>query len=105
MLALGFGYFCGMEYDSFIASLQAEGPPLMISTYLQALWYDARGNWDKAHDIIQQIDNVKAAHIHAYLHRKEGDSTNAAYWYRLAGVPYPVQTLQEEWATLVTAAL
>ncbi len=98
-------YFCRMEFENFISSLSAGKPPEMVSAYLQSLWYDARGNWNKAHDLIQDIHDSKASHIHAYLHRKEGDASNAGYWYNRAGKPYPLVTLQEEWEALVKALL
>ena len=94
-----------MEFENFISSFTAGQPPVMVSAYLQALWYDARGNWNKAHHIIQDIDDGKAAHIHAYLHRKEGDAMNARYWYNRAGKPFPSVSLQEEWDAIVKALL
>lgn len=94
-----------MEFENFISSLSDSQPPVMVSAYLQSLWYDARGDWDKAHDIVQDIHDSKAAHIHAYLHRKEGDESNAGYWYNRAGKPYPRVSLQEEWEALVKALL
>jgi hypothetical protein len=43
--------------------------------------------------------------VHAYLHRKEGDEGNAAYWYRRAGKPVERGPLGAEWARIVTALL
>ncbi len=94
-----------MEYDSFIASLSDHQPPEQISAYLQALWYDGKGNWDKSHDIIQDIEDKRAAHIHAYLHRKEGDEWNARYWYNRAQKPFPAVSLSEEWTEIVRSEL
>jgi len=59
-----------MLLENLKLSLQQSQPPAGISIYLQALWYDAKENWYKAHELIQDIDNEKAAWIHAYLHRK-----------------------------------
>ena len=43
------------------------------------------GDWDAAHDLVQQYeDDATAAWIHAVLHKIEGDSGNARYWYRHA---------------------
>ena len=75
-------------------------PPL-----LQALWHDAQGNWTAAHEAAQDIDTPDGAWIHAYLHRKEGDPGNAAYWYRRAGKPPATGPLPTEWHTLATALL
>jgi hypothetical protein len=75
-----------------------ELPPL-----LQALWHDAHGNWARAHEIAQDIETPEAARLHAYLHRREGDDFNAAYWYRRARQPIPTSTLEDEWTALATA--
>ncbi|MCA8968707.1 MAG: hypothetical protein KDC95_02950 [Planctomycetes bacterium] len=71
--------------------------------YLAALWLDGRGDWNGAHDLLQDHDvtDVKSAAVHAYLHRKEGDLPNADYWYRRAGVGRPDVGLAEEWRDLV----
>jgi len=89
-----------MTYEHFIKSLALDSPPI-VSNELKALWYDAKGDWEKSHNIIQDIDSKDAALIHAYLHRKEGDIGNADYWYSRAGVKRKDWTLQEEWDDLV----
>ena len=76
-----------------------------LSVYLKALWYDAKGNWDEAHQIIQDVPDKNASWIHAYLHRKEGDITNADYWYNQAGRKRPNISLNEEWEEIVKAML
>lgn len=72
-----------------------------MSPFLEALWNDARGEWDRAHEIVQDIDGREASWIHAYLHRKEGDSGNASYWYRRAAKPFCRKSLEDEWEDLV----
>jgi len=57
--------------------------------YFKAIWYDLHDDWDKAHNIVQNLDTVSAMWIHAYLHREEGDISNSKYWYRAAGKEYP----------------
>jgi len=89
-----------MTFELFQDSLKLDSPP-KVSNELKALWYDAKGDWEKSHDIIQDIDTRDAALIHAYLHRKEGDTWNADYWYNRAGVKRKDWTLQEEWDDLV----
>lgn len=66
----------------------------------KALYYDQQGNWHKAHDLVDQLSDAKAAHVHAYLHRKEGDQWNARYWYNRAGQAVFTGTLEEEWQYL-----
>ena len=78
-----------MQYQQFIDSLQDGTCPGGVTPCLQALWYDAKGDWDRAHQIVQAMDDVMAARIHAYLHRKEGDDWNSRYWHRQAGSVYP----------------
>ncbi len=94
-----------MTTTLFRQSVLNSAPPQNISIYLQALWYDAKGNWEKAHTIIQDIDDEDAAWIHAYLHRKEGDNGNAGYWYSRAGKSKPGIGLEAEWETIVSALL
>ena len=87
------------------ASLTDATPPAGLSGVLLALWHDGRGDWDAAHRVAQDIDDADGSWIHAYLHRKEGDAGNAAYWYRRAGQPVPTVSLDEEWEQIVTALL
>ena len=72
---------------------------------LRALWWDARGDWQKAHEIAQDVPGADGAWVHAYLHRKEGDEGNAAYWYRRAGRETAEGDLRGEWEKIVAAML
>jgi hypothetical protein len=92
-----------MNLNTFKQSLSAAQPPADAGLALQALWWDAKGDWDKAHECAQAQDNKTSAWVHAYLHRKEGDDFNAGYWYRRAGKPAFTGSLQEEWEALVRA--
>ncbi len=94
-----------MKFDEFKKSLAESIPPEEISPYLRSLWYDGKGDWNKAHHTIQDIDDKTAAHIHAYLHRKEGDIGNADYWYHRAGKKRPEYSLEKEWEEIVKALL
>lgn len=94
-----------MTIDEFRSTLAGKSPPAAISPALHALWEDARGHWDEAHKIAQDIDDKTGAWIHAYLHRKEGDLGNAGYWYRRAGQPVAQDSLEAEWTRIVTALL
>lgn len=86
-------------------SLSGSIPPQNISVYLQALWYDAKGSWEKAHELIQDLPDKNASWIHAYLHRKEGDIWNADYWYSKAGKKRPSFSLEEEWQDIAESFL
>jgi hypothetical protein len=66
-----------------------------------ALWHDARGDWERAHQLVQDSEGHDAARVHAYLHRKEGDESNARYWYSKAQQPPVGSNLEEEWTALV----
>jgi hypothetical protein len=90
--------------DEFRASLkEAEPPP--TAPLLRALWHDARGDWNKAHEVAQNVDDESGAWVHAYLHRKEGDLSNARYWYRRARQPEATDSLDSEWSRIATALL
>jgi hypothetical protein len=93
------------EFAEYNNSLLQSLPPDDLSVYLKALWYDAKGSWDKAHTIIQDVPGSAASWIHAYLHRKEGDIWNADYWYSKAGRKRPDVSLDEEWKSIVKALL
>ena len=90
-----------MNLADFSQSLTDNQPPISISIYLQSLWWDGKENWEKSHQLIQDLPDKKAAWIHAYLHRKEGDVWNADYWYNRAGKKRPSCSLQEKWTSLV----
>lgn len=91
-----------MKMKVFKSSIFNSVPPIGIPETLVALWYDAKGDWERAHDIAQEIAGSDGSWIHAYLHRKEGDQGNAGYWYRRAGKPFPSgRSLEEEWEELV----
>lgn len=92
-----------MTADEFHACVRAAAAPSAMPPLLEALWHDARGDWHAAHAIAQRVDGDDAAWLHAYLHRKEGDAGNAAFWYRRAGRPPAAGTLDAEWQTLAAA--
>ena len=87
--------------DDFKKSLHESMPPDDLSVYEKALWWAGKGNWDKAHDLIQDVNDKQASLIHAYLHRFEGDISNAHYWYAKAKAKMPNQSLEQEWEGLV----
>lgn len=91
--------------DIFKESLNQKDPPADLSVYATALWQAGKGNWDKAHDIVQDLPDEDASLIHAFLHRQEGDISNAKYWYAKAGSKMPTSTLEEEWEHLVKNTL
>lgn len=85
----------------------AQSPDVTWSRPVRALWYEARGDWHRAHDELQDGADRQSAWVHAYLHRVEGDLANAAYWYRRAGqpVPAPQLSLHDEWHLIAAALL
>ncbi len=91
-----------MTVDQLTASLTQPQPPADLHPVVQALWYDAKGNWEQAHNIAQSREGEQRYdQLHAYLHRKEGDRFNANYWYRRAKAPFFDGALEEEWTALV----
>ena len=94
-----------MDPTEFRASLSAAAAPATVSLPLQALWWDAKGNWGKAHECAQADPGPTGAAVHAYLHRKEPDLSNARYWYNRAGRAPSTDTLEAEWDALVTELL
>ena len=94
-----------MDLNKFKSTLSSDTAPAGLSDALKAMWYDAKGHWGRAHDIAQEMPGAEGSWIHAYLHRKEGDHGNAAYWYHRANQPVCKLSLEEEWQQIVTALL
>jgi hypothetical protein len=89
-----------MNLAEFRLSLAMERPPEGLSLPAQALWWQAKGEWQKAHRCAQQAGNAEGAWVHAHLHRVEGDLSNAGGWYRRAGHPVSTLSLDEEWEAI-----
>ena len=97
-----------MSFEEFQQSVARDAVvPTGMSAALQALWHDARGEWDAAHDCAQEDKSRDGSWAHAYLHRKEGDEGNAGYWYARAARPVPAKgvALEAEREAIVRALL
>ena len=87
-----------MNLRDFQQSLDGDAPTADIdSQAVQALWFAAKGDWTRAHELAQSQDDAAGAWVHAYLHRVEDDIPNAQHWYRRAGKPPHRGSLTEEW--------
>lgn len=75
-----------MTFEELKGMTSPEGLP---TRHLVAVWKELHGDWDGAHRIVQEMEDNEAMWIHAYLHRKEPDESNADYWYRRCGKPHP----------------
>ncbi|HEY3250469.1 MAG TPA: hypothetical protein VGK25_05070 [Ignavibacteria bacterium] len=91
-----------MTIEDFKKLLEKNTPPENINPLLLSLWYDAKGNWKLAHETAQEIASNDGSWIHAYLHRKEGDKSNASYWYSRAGKKMPSYSLDKEWEEILS---
>ena len=95
-----------MTFDEFAHSIaQNDAPHPDLSETLMSLWWDRKGDWDRAHSIAQEIPTAQGSAVHAYLHREEGVLWNADYWYRRAGRPRPDISFAAEWEALVREML
>jgi hypothetical protein len=94
-----------MDLIEFRESLSRGTPPARVGRLLEALWHEAHGDWERAHEIAQSRKGRAAAAVHAYLHRKEGDLSNADYWYERAGRAHTRGALEKEWQALVAELL
>ncbi len=94
-----------MTVEEFRSSLRGQEPPQGLAAPLEALWWDARGDWAQAHALVDSLEDADGMAVHAYLHRKEGVEWNAEYWYRRAGRLYRRASLQDEWEALLEALL
>jgi hypothetical protein len=94
-----------MTCDEFRASLDNAEPPQGLPAPLAALWWDGKGDWARAHGMVDDLSTKDGMAVHAYLHRKEGVEWNAEYWYKRAGRKFHRPTLDAEWAALVAGLL
>src|SRR5436190_17973342 len=94
-----------MMMIDFKSSLSGVSPVPGVTASLAALWWAGKGDWNKAHEIVQDESGVDAAWVHAHLHRVEGDLANAGYWYRQARRPAVTDSLETEWDAIVSALL
>lgn len=93
-----------MTLDAFLQSLSTAEPPALTPP-LRALWFNAKGDWNAAHKCVDDKSDQESMWVHAYLHRKEGDLSNAAYWYRRAGREPCSGALDQEWREIAEALL
>ena len=94
-----------MTADEFRATVGNQIPPEGLSVPLLALWWDAKGEWTEAHQLVDELETADGMAVHAYLHRKEGAASNADYWYARAGREFHRPALEAEWEALVAGLL
>lgn len=94
-----------MTLDEFQQSITANNPPAELPPGLASLWWDAKGDWARAHSSAMVEKSDDGSWVHAYLHRKEGDRDNAAGWYSRAGRPFCEDSLQNEWLCIAREIL
>jgi hypothetical protein len=94
-----------MKVEEFRVTLKQAEPPKELTAPQSALWWDAKGDWARAHGMIDDLSTREAMAVHAYLHRKEGVEWNAEYWYNRAGKKFHRPTLEAEWEALVEGLL
>ena len=94
-----------MNPEAFLRSIDDETPPAGLTAALVALWWDRKGDWDRAHHAVAEEEGSEAAWVHAYLHRREGDAGNARYWYGQAGRTPCAADLAGEWDDILRTLL
>src|SRR5258708_24013591 len=94
-----------MNPEEFRASVADEAPRPGLSAPLAALWWDAKGDWARAHALVDELETVDGMAVHAYLHRKEGSTSNADYWYQRSGRDFQRAEFDAEWSALVSGLL
>ena len=94
-----------MTLQEFRDSLLNDEPPRQVALALAGLWWEAKGDWTRAHESAQQDEGPNGAWVHAYLHRKEGDDSNAEYWYRRASKTPSRNSFDCEWAEIAASLL
>ena len=94
-----------MSPEEFKSTLANDAPPAGIPASLTAMWYDGKNDWEQAHGIAQDLPTKEGSWVHAYLHRKEGDSSNAGYWYGRANKVPSKSSLEQEWLAITQSLL
>ncbi|MFZ3329826.1 MAG: hypothetical protein WA197_04300 [Candidatus Acidiferrales bacterium] len=94
-----------MNLAEFKSSLTQNDPPQTLSAPLAALWWDAKGDWNRAHELVDELETQDGMAVHAYLHRKGGQPDNADYWYARAGRQHRRPTLEAERQSLTESLL
>ena len=94
-----------MNLQTYKETLQQKTPPADLSGPLLALWHAGKGDWHTSHEVTQSDNSPEMCWVHAYLHRDEGDLSNANHWYRRAGRSMPQSSLEAEWEDIATTLL
>lgn len=94
-----------MNVDEFRESLKQQIPPQGLPAPMAALWWDAKGEWEQAHELVDELETEEGMAVHAYLHRKQGALSNADYWYARAGRTFHREKPADEWEALVSRLL
>jgi hypothetical protein len=94
-----------MNVADFEATVVIDQPPAGLTAPVEALWWDLKGDWTRAHNLVDELETPEGMAVHAYLHRKEGEQWNADYWYAKAGRTYHRANLSDEWTALVEGLL
>jgi hypothetical protein len=63
--------------------------PSRYESLARALDFLAAGEWQRAHEIVQEDKSELAAWLHGIVHTLEGDLDNARYWYRRTPREFP----------------
>jgi hypothetical protein len=92
-----------MTLDAFTRTVSQSQPPTELAPSVQALWWAAKDDWERAHQIVMAHEDPDCAWVHAYLHRREGDLPNARWWYKEAKRPVAIGSLDDEWSAIARA--
>ena len=86
-------------------SMAGAEPPAGLSAPVEALWWEAKGEWARAHGLVDELESREGMAVHAYLHRREGAEWNAEYWYKRAGKQFRREEMDDEWEALAEGLL
>lgn len=86
-------------------SVAGAEPPEGLSVPVEALWWEAKGEWARAHGLVDEMETREGMAVHAYLHRREGAEGNAEYWYARAGRQFRREKMDDEWDALAEGLL
>jgi len=94
-----------LSIEKFQESIQQGEIPGGLSESLQALWYEAKGQVDKANRLVKSDGGTQSLRVQAYLARKRGAEVEALEYYTQAGCDPCRLSCEKEWETLVMSFL
>jgi hypothetical protein len=74
------------EMDKILGNPALDSRYCALSRGAILIWHD---HFEAAHELAQEEENADGSLLHAIIHRREPDLSNARYWFRRVGNTHP----------------